>query len=185
MGRPGYSTGANQVGKSIPPGRGQCVARPNRLSCLSRLFAALSTLLFLVCALQVGVVRAQQELSIEFDDRMVSVNSEQVDQRRLLQELSQRVGFKLWMAESIEPRPVSLHIDRLPVEETLRRILADSSYALVFDDNGSLSALYVLPPGAEQPSSLMVGPEGGNLQQQAARDALQSELLPDNIKAAN
>jgi nucleotide-binding universal stress UspA family protein len=156
--------------------------------CLQEFFSrrprSLALLLAGALSLQLTSAAAQDDARIIFADQLVSIHSDQAGLRPLLEELASQGGFKLWIADSVLSSAVSISVDKQPIEEALGRLLADNSFALVYDDAENLSALYVLPPGDSRPGGRVIMPDSVNQQQQAMQDALALDALPDNIKAA-
>ena len=135
-------------------------------------------------AVHAPTIIAQDEFQIEFKDGLVWLDADGADLHRLLRQFSIEIGFKLWMSAALEQQSVRLHSKGKTTEETLRKLLTTNSYALVHDDNGVISELYVLPPGKTQSTPLSLSSTNVEDKTQLLREALQSKLLPDDIKAA-
>lgn len=135
--------------------------------------------------MQIAICSAQGKFEISITNDLVSLDADKADLKLVLQQLSAQSGIKLWIAKSLQPQQVSLHFEKQTMEEALRRLLEDDSYALVYDDNAVVTALYVLPPGeAALPATVKLMPQNDDNRQQLFRDALESSLVPDNIKSA-
>jgi hypothetical protein len=145
-------------------------------------------LVIVFSALAVSSGIAQDKITIEWQDGLLQLRTDAVDLGQVLQALADQGGFKLWLSDNLPTQQVSVQLEMQSLEQILRRLLVDNSYALVYDDKAGVSALYVLPPGKQQLSRLSLTPEIDNeqqqVQQQIVQDALGSSLLPDNIKAA-
>jgi len=126
---------------------------------------------------------AQDSFKISLSGDLVSVAAKNADLRQILQQLSIQSGFKLSISDSLQVQPVSVHFEKLSMQQALRRLLVNGSYAAVYDDNAVVTALYVLPP-SEMQTNVDLMPNSGDIRQQAMRDALESNLIPDNIKSA-
>lgn len=128
---------------------------------------------------------AEEHSTLEIHDGRVTLKAESVDLQRLLQQLAAQGGFKLWLSADLPAQALDVDIDDLSMQETLRDLLVDNSFALVNDAAGSVSALYVLPVGEDaEPMNRVLGSEPAELREQMLRNALASNSLPDNIKAA-
>jgi len=138
---------------------------------------------WLLC-MPAAVCFAQDKVEISFDDGLVSVQSDNADLKQVLQRLSTESGFRLWISDNLQQQQVSVRIEKQTMEEALRQLLVDNSYALVYDNNDVVTALHVLPPGTTQPANVMLTPETDDARQQVMQDALESSLLPDNVKSA-
>jgi type II secretory pathway component GspD/PulD (secretin) len=134
--------------------------------------------------IQVAACFAQNSFDLNFSKDLISLNAENAELRLVLQELSTQIGFKLWISDDLEARQVSLQIEKLSIGETLRRLLADNSHALVYDDNATVIALYVLPPGEAQSESVELGSGIDDTRLQLLQNALISSSVRDDIKAA-
>lgn len=144
---------------------------------------ALVVFLAIATGLQLAVVAAQDDI-YRVSGNLVSIHADQASLHPLLEQLASQAGFKLWIADGVPSQMVSISVNKQPVDQALRRLLADSSFALVYDDAEKVSALYVLPPGGAQPEGRVIKPVVANRQQQLVQDALASQALPDEIKAA-
>lgn len=123
---------------------------------------------------------AQSRVEIDVSHDLVTIDVDQVDLRLVLKELALQGDFKLWMPQNLPALQTSLRIEKQPLKIALRKLLADSNYALVLDDNDAVSAIYVLPKGDGQP----VGPltlDLGGINRQLIMDATQSEVLADTL----
>lgn len=103
----------------------------------------------LLC-LQPGPAFAMDAFEIEVEANRVSIDARDAPLQPLLRELASRAGFKLWMPAELSAEPISLRLENQPLEKVLGRLLADTSYALVRDDDARLSAIFVLPRGQSQ-----------------------------------
>jgi len=127
---------------------------------------------------------ASDDFEIAIADGLVSIDATDADVRLLLRELSDRIGFKLWIPDNLQSEPISVRIENQPIDKILRRMLADGSYALVYGDAGKVTALYVLPRGEAQSVFAQNPLIDNNTLQQTLREALESNSLPDNVKNA-
>ena len=139
-----------------------------------------------VCALALhaSVVIAQDEFEIEVKGDLIWLSADRADLRQLLQQLAIERDFKLWISGNLPQQSVSLNSEGKSTEATLRRLLSDNSYALVYGDDAAISALYVLPAGESHATNLPLSPSNGENRQQVLLNALQSGQVPDDIKAA-
>ncbi len=126
---------------------------------------------------------AQDAFDLKLSNDRVSLEADDAELTLVLQELSSKIGFKLWISDLLQARKVSLEIEELSIEDTLRRLLKDDSYALVLDDNAMVSALYVLPPGKAQSSNLELLPSTDDIRQRVLYDLLNTDSIAENIKA--
>ncbi|MCP4765321.1 MAG: hypothetical protein GY875_03545 [Gammaproteobacteria bacterium] len=143
-------------------------------------------IVLLACAagMQASVSYAQDQIQIETSNDRLWINTEAADLQELLQQLAVQSGFKLWVSGDFPRQSVSVHIEGETVEDTLRQLLADNSYALVFDDDAEVSALYLLPVGEHQSVNLELDAQSVDLSEQVLHDALASGQLSEDIKAA-
>lgn len=140
----------------------------------------------LACALaaHAPVLVAQEEFEIEIRGDLIWISADGADLQQLLQQFAIANDFKLWISGNLPQQSVSLHSEGKSIKETLRRLLSDNSYALVYDDNAAISALYVLPAGESGPTDLTIAPSEDEIRQQVLLDALESGQVPDEIKAS-
>lgn len=143
-------------------------------------------IVLLACAagMQASVGYAQDQLQIETNNDRLWINSEATDLQELLQQLAEHSGFKLWVSGDFPRQSVSVHIEGETVEDTLRQLLADNSYALVFDNDTEVSALYLLPAGEHQSENLELDAQAVDGRVQVLKNALVSRHLSEDIKAA-
>jgi hypothetical protein len=88
-----------------------------------------------------------QALTIRMDQDRLTLNANDVPQRRLLEELAKRLNFELILAGPLEERR-SLDIDARPWEEALKKALSPASWAFVYDSSGGeprLTKVFVFP----------------------------------------
>jgi len=127
---------------------------------------------------------AVERLDIETRGSQVRLSADAVDMRELLQQLAKQGNFKLWLSAALPAQPVSADIAMMPMEEALRELLVDNSFALVYGANGAVSALYVLPRGKSQSINATPDAESPDIREQMLHDALASPAVPDRIKAS-
>jgi hypothetical protein len=120
---------------------------------------------------------AQDEFNIRLENGSVWLDADNADLRQVLQQLADESGFKLWIADKLEARQVSVHIENKSVTQTLRLLLGDIAHALVRDDDANVTGLYVLPGGEAQASNELPSPGSNDTRIEAIRDALQSSPL--------
>jgi type II secretory pathway component GspD/PulD (secretin) len=135
-------------------------------------------------ALHASVSSAQQAFQIESRGDLIWLNAEDADLRQVLQHFANEREFKLWISADLPVQSVQISSEGKSTEDTLRRLLSENSYALVYDDNARISALYVLSAGESRPTNLSLSPSNDDSQQQVLLEALASPQLPDNVKAA-
>jgi len=143
--------------------------------------------LLVVAVVVTGLVTpafAAQRLDIETRGGQARLSVDAVDLRELLQQLAAQGNFKLWLSAAVPAQPVSADIALAPLDQVLRQVLADNSFALVYGADGQVSALYVLPRGEHQPVRQIIDDEPADLREQILQDALSSNLLSDQMKAA-
>lgn len=127
---------------------------------------------------------AQGELQIETRDGKVWLEADGADLRSVLQQLASAANFKLWVSASLPLQTVDIRSDGKSLEKTLQLVLDEISYAMVYDDNAAVSELYVLPAGESRSSTAALSATDDDGRQKVLLDALQSDQLPDIIKAA-
>ncbi len=137
----------------------------------------------LIC-IQTVVCSAQDNINIKMKNGLVSLNINNAHIKQVLQEFTRQSEIKLWISEDMEPKQLTLHLKNQKIENVLSKLLQDTSYALVFDDNKIVTGLYVLPTGKIQPAQVKLNPKNKINRQQVLNDALDSKSLPDNIKMA-
>ena len=145
--------------------------------------------------------RFDQSVQVEIRGGLVSIEAREVDFRDLMQEIAARGGVKVWIAEGLPPRSVSVSFDSVPLEQVLHELLADTSHALVFDrveGESRISQVYVLPPGESMPATVFLEPPDSDAdiadlsglasmptnRTEFLNVVLRSDRLPDNVKAA-
>lgn len=147
-----------------------------------------STTLFsaclLACLLVPGAtsVSAANKYALSLSEGLVSLDADGAGLKPLLQDLSQQSGFKLWMADNLPPRQISARFERQPLEQVLRRLLKNGSYALVLDDQSSISAIYILPPGEEQSEPPGIVLHNDSAEQIILQQFLESSSIAESIK---
>ena len=139
-----------------------------------------------VCALALhaSVVVAQGDFEIEIKGDLIWLSADRADLRQLLHQFAIESDFKLWISANLPQQSVSLNSEGKSAEATLRRLLSDNSYALVYGDDATISALYVLPTGESHTTNLPLSPSNGENRRQVLLNALQSGQVPSDIKAA-
>ena len=125
---------------------------------------------------------AQDNFEITLRDGLVEMQADDADLRQLLGQLAEQAGFKLWISEKLQPQPVKAALASRPLKQTLAQLLQDYGHALVYSDDGEVSALYVLPPGDEQPAMVELTP--ANETHRVIEQMLAAESIPENIKSA-
>lgn len=132
----------------------------------------------LLC-LAISAVSASDQIEIEISGERVTVITEQADLKLVLQELAAKGGFKVWMPPQLELDPISLRIEDEPLPAALRRLLTGTNHALVFRDDESIGAVFVLPVGEESTASL---PAPGDASRQLIVDSTRSGELNEALQ---
>ena len=114
----------------------------------------------------------------------LGVTAKGVDLRELLPQIAERGGFRLWVSSALPEQPVSVDIEMMPLDDALRKLLADNSFAMVYGTDGAVTALYLLPKGTSEPIKAEIEDETTDLNERMLQEALASPTLPDDIKAA-
>lgn len=141
--------------------------------------------LFACAALmQTSIGHAQDQLQIETNNGRLRIDTEAADLQEILQQLAAEGDFKLWISGGFPHQSVKVHIEDATLEDSLRQLLVGNNYALVFDDNAEVSALYLLSPGEHRPVNVELAGATVNFREQVLQNALASQHLPDNVKAA-
>ena len=92
-------------------------------------------------------------------------------------------GLKLWLSAALPSQPINLDIALTPLENVLRKLLTDNSFALVYGADGMVSTVYVLPKGDQLPLCQTIDAKPADLGEQILQDALALNLLTDHMKA--
>lgn len=141
---------------------------------------------FCVCMLLQLMVPATAAGGIEFlriSEQMVSLQIDQTDIRQVLEEFAVQGEIKLWISDNFPGQQVSARFKNQTIEAALRRLLRDINYALVFAGNGvTITGIYILPPGNAPSVAVDINP-GQYGADQSLRQALESTVIPDNIKS--
>jgi len=148
---------------------------------LKRIFAAS---ILLLCP---GFVPAQDTAAIDLriDDRRLWLQSTGADLRIVLEKLAKEASFKLWISNGLEPLSIDVEFENLPLRVALQRLLHDVSHAVVYADDGvTIKSIFVLSRGEAPPAVIEVRPAIEQDFSSTLQKALQSEDIPDNIKAA-
>jgi hypothetical protein len=125
-----------------------------------------------------------ENVVIESRPGELGLTAKGIDLRELLPQLAKRSGFKLWFSAALPAQPVNVDIEIMPLNDALRKLLADNSFAMVYGADGAVAALYLLPKGTSQPIKAEIEDEATDLHEQMLKEALASPTLPDDIKAA-
>lgn len=135
-----------------------------------------------------GSVSTPDKVDIKISNNHISVNLNNVPMRQVLEKLSTQTGIKTWISDSVKPKNITARFEMLPMDESLRRLLRDSSYLLVHDNKGDTAtviSVYVLPfrEGESNKTELRLG-DSGNMQGEVLAKAIKSNSIPDDIKRA-
>ncbi len=130
------------------------------------------------------IAEVQSDIDIRLTKNLVSVNIVNAGMRNVLEKLSTLSGIKLWISDDVQPEQITAHFESQPMEEALRQLLSSCSYALICDDNASVTSLSVLPPGEAAPTNVKLIPGDNNIVSQVLIAALESNSVPDSVKAA-
>ena len=114
----------------------------------------------------------------------LGVTAKGVDLRELLPQIAEHGAFKLWVSAALPEQPVSVDIEMMPLDDALRKLLANNSFAMVYGTDGAVTALYLLPKGTSEPINAEIEDETTDLNERMLQEALASPTLPDDIKAA-
>jgi hypothetical protein len=91
------------------------------------------------------------QLSVSIDGGRLTAIARNHSVRRVLEEMSAKAEFRLIFADAVEEQPVSLELKNVPLDEGLRRLLADHDAFLYYGaTNGapaSLQTVWVYPKG--------------------------------------
>ena len=157
-----------------------------------------------VCALlfagKITATDSPPSLDIQVSDQQVTLKAENVELRQILEELTDKADITLWISDKLQARNITASFEKEPLRAVLNRLLQDTSYVLVQgEDSNSVAALYVLPSGDEQTVMVDLKPDividttqamqnfVPNILvdiEQVMQDALQSDTVPEEIKAA-
>ena len=140
-------------------------------------------LLLCACLLLQPAVSDDSPL-VETRDGQMRVLASDIDLRVLLPQVAEQGGFGLWISEALPEQKVSADIEMMPMAEALAELLADNSFALVRGPDGEVLMLHVLPRGTAAPTSAALDAETTNMRERILQDALASQAIPDQIKAA-
>lgn len=125
---------------------------------------------------------AQENFEITLSDGVVVLRAENANLRQVLGQLAEQAEFKLWISEKLEPQPVNIAHSSRPLQDTLAQLLREYANAMVHNDAGEVTAVYVLPPGEAQSAGLELNPS--DLNQQVIEQMLATESLPGTIQSA-
>ena len=101
------------------------------------------------------------ELRLTFQHGRLSGELERAPLGRLLSEVARQSGALVFLDPSLSAYPVTVRFHDLPLEEALKRICRDQSYAMVFsaerdaDGRHRLTALRVYPKGSPEPEEYL------------------------------
>lgn len=91
-------------------------------------------------------------LRIRAEGGFVTLEAVEVPHRQILEGLARVLGFELILASPVDERR-SLHLERAPWEEALKRAIAPASWAFVYERSSGRSLpsrVFVLPPLGER-----------------------------------
>lgn len=91
-------------------------------------------------------------LRIRAEGGFVTLEAAAVPHRQILEGLARVLGFELILASPVDERR-SLHLERAPWEEALKRAIAPASWAFVYERSAGRSVpsrVFVLPPVRER-----------------------------------
>lgn len=145
--------------------------------------------LVFACTILVSVsaraVQPPEDLDVKVENQVVTLEAGNVDVRRVLERLADAADIRIWISDRVETEAIDISVENLPLELALKRLLQDLSYAIVYDeDNDSITSLYVLPPGAEGPARIEHRNLARDDPRRALNEALLSNEIPDDVKAA-
>jgi hypothetical protein len=83
---------------------------------------------------------------VHWERERLTVRASRVPLRALVDAIAARAGGGV-EGELTAPRDVSVSFDQLPLDDGLRRVLDDQSFALVYARDGTLRRVVLLPPG--------------------------------------
>jgi hypothetical protein len=98
--------------------------------------------------------------SLRWDGDRLAVHATRVPLDELLQEIADRYGADV-AGDLATPRDVSVEFDPVPLDDALRRLLGDQSFALVYGADGRLRQVRLLPTGqavSPAPTPVRVNP---------------------------
>lgn len=128
---------------------------------------------------------AAPALDIRLEGNRVTLDVSDADLRMVLEDLASQGGFRYWISPKLESPPVNLQVQNDALETVLRRLLDDTSYALVMDKSSGqdrVSAVYVLPRGEAATSYSTQEPVPQSVE--TLQQALAAQSIPDNIRSA-
>lgn len=93
------------------------------------------------------------EVSLEFDDDLLSIDARDATLVSLLAEIGRQAGFEVVLVDDFDDRrPLSLNLRKMPLERVLRRLLRDTSNMIFHAEGGrGIAQVWLLGSGPVEP----------------------------------
>lgn len=124
---------------------------------MARTISAVLVVLLAAAAAVAGPAR------MAVQDGLVSATFDATPAPEALDVIRRATGVELVLPPAVEPKPLTLVVDQVPLEAFLRRVLAAldlAGFALVYAPDGSADRLIAVPPGHGRPSRVTAARSG-------------------------
>ncbi len=113
-------------------------------SCYLLLFVPLVS--FILLSSQVQAFTNNANLLVEFSDiGTMTLNAEAVPLGTLLEKIQEKISMEFEIPEKLLKQPISVSFKSQPLTRAISRVLRGVSYSCVFDSNGNVKKIIVLP----------------------------------------
>lgn len=98
----------------------------------------------IACLLLSGATcEAREDISVSVDGDLVAVTAIEMPLQEVLEAIASECGLEI-RSGGVLARRVTLHGDRMPLQELLRRLLRDESYLLLSSDADATHSIWIL-----------------------------------------
>ena len=124
--------------------------------CLLLLFVSLVSIVFLGSQVQASTDNSSP--LVEFaDDGTLTLSAEAVTLETLLEKIQEKSSVEFEISEKLLKQPISVSFKSLPLDKAIRRVLRGVSYSCIFDSNGNMQKVVVLPNAREDKDNHIAG----------------------------
>jgi hypothetical protein len=119
--------------------------------------------------------------TVSFADGLVTVEADEVPLDQLLHSIADEAEVELH-GEVVEPRPVTVRLDGVPIRQAIDRLLVDQNFTMRYRADGTLEWITLRGPSMERttPAQRRRPPRVQNLETQLARTQI---AVPPDLQA--